>query len=140
MPRLELEEFEWLAQAVVEFSRYPVATSLVMAGWWRVTEKKIFLQYFDFFVGTFQEISEQLSGQKDELEEMGHKFTNAAYNFLADIEEDHLAAMVLFMPTDFGRKTSAIDVAIELNNNRFCAQNRYDNQKNFFSNFENFVF
>jgi len=105
LSRLEGKSYDMLGQCIVECSRYPMTSALLLADW-------------------FGECADIRLSMVEEFEDMQKRYTDAALALLHDLESDHLATMMLHVPTDFGRKITALSVAIETENIDFVSDSR----------------
>ena len=100
LSRLELSSYDALGQALVEFSPFPMTTCLKLASF-------------------YKDISGVLLSKEEEFLEMSERYTDCALTILKELESDHLACMMLHVPTDFGSRATAIRTAINTENKRF---------------------
>jgi len=105
LSRLEDKSYDMLGQCIVECSKYPMTTALLLSDWYR-------------------ECADIRLSMVDEFEDMQKRYTQAALELLHDLDSDQLATMMLHVPTDFGRKITALSVAIERQNIDFVSDSR----------------
>jgi len=104
LPLINTNSFDLLGQCLLEHSSYPITTAL----------------YLSNFFGRCADLHPQLSSTFDTMKDY---YTECALTLLTNYDSDHMATMVLFMPTNFGKRI-ALEVAKHTDNIEFMSNER----------------